>query len=184
MPRYQSSASKAKDNRSSAYTLLAVGGIGFIAVLMIFFNVIPLYRNAGINRYLVCGVMGAMFVLFIVFGLVSLRDSKVLLVKARSENSLRSEITRWCQENLKAEDVDALIRQETDSGELTEESGVGLTEEDRNETLTEEELYYRRTEIMRAAIEDKFMNLDEAFLDDFVDEYYQVLYEDNIADCR
>ena len=67
MPGYQSSASKAQDNRSSAYTLLAVGGIGFIVVLLIFFNVIPLYRNAGITKYLVCGVMGAMFILFIVF---------------------------------------------------------------------------------------------------------------------
>lgn len=100
MPGYQSSASKAQDNRSSAYTLLAVGGIGFIVVLLIFFNVIPLYRNAGITKYLVCGVMGAMFILFIVFGIVSMRDSRLLLVKAKSENSLCSEITRWCQENL------------------------------------------------------------------------------------
>ena len=60
MPQYQSSEAKAEDNRSSAYTLLAVGGVGFIAVLLIFFNVIPIYRNAGITKYLVCGVMCAM----------------------------------------------------------------------------------------------------------------------------
>ncbi len=162
MPRYQSSASKAEDNRSSAYTLLAVGGIGFIVVVLIFCNVIPLYRNAGITKYLVCGVMGAMFVLFIVFGIVSMRDSKLLLVKAKSENSLRSEIKKWCQENLDSAAVDALILKEEDSGG----------------ELTGEEMYYRRTEKIRAAIEDKFMNLDEAFVDDFVDEYYQELYED------
>ena len=109
MTGYQSSASKAQDNRSSAYTLLAVGGIGFIVVLLIFFNVIPLYRNAGITKYLVCGVMGAMFILFIVFGIVSMRDSRLLLVKAKSENSLCSEITRWCQENLDCAGIDALI---------------------------------------------------------------------------
>ena len=45
MPQYQSSEAKAENNRSSAYTLLAVGGVGFIAVLLIFFNVIPVYRN-------------------------------------------------------------------------------------------------------------------------------------------
>ena len=45
--------------------------------------------------------------------------------------------------------------------------------------MTEEEKYYRRTERMRAAIDDKFMNLDEAFVDDFVDGYYQEMYEDN-----
>jgi len=52
-----------------------------------------------------------------------------------------------------------------------------LTEE--RVELTEEEKYYRRTERMRAAIDDKFMNLDEAFVDDFVDGYYQEMYEDN-----
>lgn len=163
MPRYQSSEAKAEDNRSSAYTLLAVGGAGFIVVLLIFFNVIPVYQNAGITRYLVCGVMGAMFILFIVFGFVSMRDSRLLLVKAKSENSLRSEIERWCKENLDRASIDAVILEE----------GETLAE------LTEEERYYRRTERMRAAIDDKFMNLDEAFVDNFVDGYYQEMYEDN-----
>lgn len=163
MPQYQSSEAKAEDNRSSAYTLLAVGGIGFIVVLLIFLNVIPIYRNAGITKYLVCGVMGAMFILFIVFGFVSMRDSRRLLVKAKSESTLRSEIARWCQENLEDAVIDAEILEE----------GETLAE------LTEEEKYYRRTERMRAAIDDKFMNLDEAFVDDFVDGYYQEMYEDN-----
>ncbi len=109
MPQYRSSAEKAEDNRTSAYTLLAVGGIGFVAVILIFFNVIPLYQNAGISRYLVCGVMGAMFILFMVFGFVSMRDSKLLLVKAKSESSLVAEITRWCAENLNAADIDAQL---------------------------------------------------------------------------
>lgn len=167
MPRYQSSASKAEDNRSSAYTLLAVGGIGFILVVLIFCNVIPLYQNAGISKYLVCGVMGAMFVLFIVFGALSMRDSKLLFNKAKSETSLRFELTKWCQENLDSAAIDALVR-----------------EEDPAEELTAEEMYYRRTEKMRAAIEDKFMNLDEAFVDDFVDAYYQELYEDYVDNSR
>ncbi len=163
MPQYRSSEAKAEDNRTSAYTLLAVGGIGFIADLLVFLNVIPVYRNAGFTRYLVCGVMGAMFVLFIVFGFVSMRDSRLLLVKAKSENSLLSEITRWCQENLDGAVIDGEI---LDEGESLED-------------LTEEEKYYRRTEKIRAAIDDKFMNLDEAFVDNFVDGYYQEMYENN-----
>lgn len=163
MPGYQSSEVKAADNRSSAYTLLAVGGAGFLVVLLVFFNVIPIYRNAGITKYLVCGVMGAMFVLFIVFGFVSMRDSKLLLVKAKSENTLRSEMARWCQENLDSTAIDAEILEE---GEILSE-------------LTEEEKYYRRTEKMRATIDEKFMNLDEAFVENFVDGYYQEMYENN-----
>lgn len=162
MPRYQSSAEKAADHRSSACTLLAVGGIGFLVVVLIFFNVIPLYRNAGITRYLVCGVMGAMFILFVVFGFVSMRDSKILLVRAKSESTLVEEITKWCGENLNAAAIDAQ-----------------LDEDEAPEGLSDEEKYYRRTEKIKGLLEDKFMNLDEAFLEDFVDAYYQELYEDN-----
>lgn len=168
MPQYRSSAEKAEDNRSSAYTLLAVGGIGFVAVILIFFNVIPLYQNAGISRYVVCGVMGALFILFIVFGFVSMRDSKLLLVKAKSESSLMAEITRWCDENLDAAYIDAQL----------------IFVEEIAENPSDEEKYYLRTEKMKALIKDKFMNLDEAFVEDFVDGYYQKLYEDNVDHSR
>lgn len=168
MPGYQSSEAKAADNRSSAYTLLAVGWIGFAAVLLIFLDVIPFYQNAGITKYIVCGVMGAMFILFIVFGFLSMRDSKQLLVKAKSENSLLTEITRWCSENLNGDAIDTAI----------------MEEEEFPDDLTDEEKYFRRTEKIRAMIVDKFMNLDDAFVDDFVDEYYQGLYEDNSDHSR
>lgn len=154
---YQNSAARAEDNRSSAYTLLVVGGIGFVAVLLIFFNVTPLYRNAGITKYLVCGIMGAMFILFIVFGILSMRSSKVLFVKAKTENSLLAEMTRWCEANLNAEELDAELFQ--------------------GEEASEEQKYFIRAERMKELINDKFMNLDEAFVEHFVDEYYQGLFE-------
>ena len=53
---YQNSAAKAEDNRSSAYTLLFVGIVGFIIVLLIFVGVIPLYRGVSTTKYLICGV--------------------------------------------------------------------------------------------------------------------------------
>lgn len=154
---YQNSAARAEDNRSSAYTLLVVGGMGFAAVLLVFFNVIPFYRNAGINKYLVCGIMGAMFILFLVFGVLSMRNSKVLFVKANTENSLLAEMTRWCEANLNAEALDAELFQ--------------------GEEVAEEQKYFIRAERMKELINDKFLNLDEAFVEHFVDEYYQELFE-------
>lgn len=154
---YQNSAARAEDNRSSAYILLFMGVAGFICVLLIFLGVIPLYQSESTTRYLVCGVMGAMFVLFIVFGVVSMRNSRILLVKAKSEDSLLSELTKWCENNLSA-------------GLLDE----GLFEED----VLEEQKYFLRTDKMKAIINNKFINLDEAFLEHFVDEYYQRLFGD------
>ena len=157
---YQNSAAKAEDNRSSAYTLLFVGILGFIIVLLIFVGVIPLYRNVSTTKYLICGVMGALFVLFIVFGIVSMRNSKILFIKAKSEDSLLSEITKWCQEHLSAQLIDD-----------------GLSRDESWEETAEEQKYFRRTDKMKKIISDKFMNLDEALLEHFVDEYYQELFE-------
>ncbi|MGN1150881.1 MAG: hypothetical protein ACI4SN_01835 [Lachnospiraceae bacterium] len=156
---YQNSATRAEDNRSSAYTLLAVGSIGFVVILLMFLGVIPVYQNAGMTKYLVCGVMGAMFILFIVFGVVSMRSSKVLFSKAKAEDSLMTEMEKWCQTNLSPAKVDE-----------------GLFED---EELPEEQKYFKRTDRMKSMISDKFLNLDEAFLDHFIDEYYQKLYEES-----
>lgn len=153
---YQNSAVKAEDNRTSAYMLFLVGILGFIGIVLVFTGVIPVFSTTGTTRYFVCGVMGALFVLFIVFGVVSMRASKVLLVQAQSENSLLSELTKWCEENLSAEIVDE-----------------GLFEE----VMSEEQKYFKRTDKMKEIINDKFMNLDQGLLEHFVDEYYQGLYE-------
>lgn len=157
---YQNSASKAEDNRTSAYTLLFVGIVGFILVLLIFVGVIPLYQNKTTTKYLMCGVMGAMFILFIVFGSVSMRNSKILFIKAKSEDSLLSELTKWCERNLNAEQIDA-----------------GLFDDTTGQTIAEEQKYFKRSDRMKTIISDNFMNLDEAFLEHFVDEYYQELFE-------
>lgn len=153
---YQNSAQRAEDNKSSAYTLLFIGVIGLIACILILSGVIPMYRNSATTRYLVCGVMSALFILFIVFGFVSMKSFKVLSLKAKSEDSLLEEITKWCEENLTAEKIDE-----------------GLFE---NEEIPEEQKYFMRTDKIKKIIQDKFMNLEEAFLDNFIDDYYQNLF--------
>lgn len=153
---YRNSAAKAEDNRTSAYTLLFVGILGFVLVVLVFMGVIPLFQNTDTTRYFICGVMGSLFVLFIVFGVVSMRTSRILLVQAQSENSLLSELTKWCEENLSAEQIDS-----------------GLFEAE----MSEEQKYFKRTDKMKTIINDKFMNLDQGLLEHFVDEYYQGLFE-------
>lgn len=153
---YRHSAAKADDNRISAYTLFFVGILGFVCVVLVFTGMIPLFPSTGTTRYFVCGVMGALFILFIVFGVVSLRDSKILLIQAQSEDSLLSELTKWCEENISAENIDS-----------------GLFEEE----MSEEQKYFKRTDKMKELINDKFMNLDQGLLEHFVDEYYQGLFE-------
>lgn len=154
--QYLNSAQKAEDNKSSAYTLLVIGALGVIAVVLVFTDVIPLYQNAGITKYFVCGVMGALFLIFLALGVISMKNFKTLSADAESEAALVAKMRSWCAENLKAEQIDA-----------------GLFE---GEELPEEQKYFKRTDKMKQMIEGKFMNLDEAFLDNFIDEYYQELF--------
>lgn len=152
---YQNSEKQAEENRSSGYMLLIIGGAGLVAIILLFMGIIPI-NMAAMNKYMVCGVMGGLFVLFIVMGLVSMKSSLVLAKKAETENNLKGEITRWCEENLTAEIVDE-----------------GLFQSEQ----PEEEKYFKRVEKMKQYISHQFMNLDEGFLDSFTDEYYQNVFE-------
>ena len=154
--QYQNSAQKAEDNKSSAYTLLVIGVLGLIAVILVLTDVVPLYQNAGVTKYFVCGVMGALFIIFLILGVISMKNFKTLSADAESEKSLVERMRKWCEENLGAEQID--------EGMFGEEE------------LSEEQKYFMRTDKMKQMIEGKFMNLDEAFLDHFIDEYYQEIF--------
>ena len=62
----------------------------------------------------------------------------------------------WCRENLTAEKIETT---------LTEEG------------LSEEEKYFKRTEQMKTLISHSFINIEEGFLDNLIDEFYPELFE-------
>ena len=58
-----------------------------------------------------------------------------------------------------------------------EQIDAGLFDDTTGQTIAEEQKYFKRSDRMKTIISDNFMNLDEAFLEHFVDEYYQELFE-------
>ena len=153
---YIDSAKQAEENRSSGYMLVVVGGIGLAAIGLILADILRL--PAGLmNKYMICSVTGALFLLFFVMGILSIRSSRSLKVKAESESSLTSEIKNWCSDHLTAESLDKDLFPEGETGE--------------------EIKYFRRTDKMKAMISHQFLNLDEGFLDAFVDDYYPLIFE-------
>lgn len=157
---YQNSAERAEENRSSAYTLILVGGAGLLVMILGIIGIIPFHLSAS-SKYMVFGVMSALFLLFIVMGFVSMKSSKVFAKKAESENSLKTTMKKWCLENLNAEKLDEEVFGE-DSIELTEEAK-----------------YFKRVEIIKKRIQMQFMNLDVQFLDYFADDIYGEIFEEN-----
>lgn len=152
---YQDSLERANENRSSAWVLLAMGGIGILVIVLGILGIIPLRFS---NPYLFYGVMAAVFLLFLVAGIVSMKNACFFDKKAESENSLRSTMLAWCRENLCAET-------------LNEEIDVDGTE-------SEEALYFKRFEYIKAKLNYQFVNLDQGFLEKFIDDsVYDMVFD-------
>lgn len=159
---YQSNTKKAEENRSSAYMLMIIGGIGLVIVILFLLGVINIALFAS-NKYMVCGGMGFLFAVFFVMGVVSLKSSKTFEQRAKEENNLTTEMKKWCEENMTAALIDEIYSADKDELAAGEDS--------------EEVKYFKRTERMREMINHQFVNLDEGFLDAFIDEYYPAIFD-------
>lgn len=157
---YQSSAKKAEENKASAWSLILVGLLGIILIVLCFAGVIPMPANIrGSSMFF--GVMGIMCVAFVGLGFMSFLHAKTFEKDVESENSLKESLETWCKENLKGDEIDRFIRM-------------------RDPSLAGESLYFPRFELIKARINHEFLNLDQAFLDRFVDDViYDMVYPDD-----
>lgn len=151
---YQNKSEQAAENKSSAWTLLIVGSVGLVGLVLLLTGVLPLQLQ-GSNRFMIGGIMGAMFVIFIVMGFVSLKNSKQYAKEADSENSLKNTMEKWCKENLDGAKIDASLQLST---------------------MSETEWYFHRTALLKAVLNRQFVNLDQEFLDHFVDDMYDTIF--------
>lgn len=151
--RYLDNGARAKENRSSAWALLIVGGVGFVGVILGITGVLPLRLS---NPYLFYGVMMAVFLLFVVMGALSMKNARIFAEKAKVENTLLETVEKWCLETFRAGDLPP---------ELSEGTAQDNSVEDGQETL-----YFRRVEYLREQINRQFLNLDQGLLERFIDE--------------
>lgn len=154
---YQDYGEKAADNKSSAYTLLGAGAAGLVAVALNFMGVVtlPFYSSM---KYVVSGIMGAMFLFFFVMGIVSMKNAEKYAKKAESEKELTGELEKWFDECVSAEKIDEGL----------------FAEEDAD--LSEEQKYFKRFERMKELLAERFLNLDEGYADRFLDQHYQDIF--------
>ena len=153
---YHNNKERAEENRSSAWTLLFVGVVGLLIVILGISGIISI--NFG-NPYLMYGVMSAIFLIFIVMGVISMKNARMFARRAESEDTLRYAMISWYRENLDAASIDTEI-------------------EDAKET-SKEILYFNRVQKIKEKFNHQFMNLDQAFLEHFIDdEVYDKIFPD------
>lgn len=153
---YEEVSKKAEEFKSGAYTLIAVGIIGLIALGLLISGVLPI-RLSPSSQLMTCIVMGALFAVFLVMGIQSYRSYQNLLKKAEKEKGQRETLLAWCAENLRAEQIDASVP------DLQEGA--------------EEMRYFKRVDAMKRRIAEAFPELEEGYLELLIDEVYAQIFE-------
>lgn len=156
MKVYVSKESKKEETKSTAYSFLLVSVFGFIALILFATGALPVHV-ADYMKIMLCIVMGVMLLIFFVIGIVSLRQLKTLGTQAEKENDLSSEIISWFTSTYSAKDID----------------------ESMDEEVFDQDLYFKRYEIMTRFLSKQYPDLEETFLDHLVEELYGKLFEEN-----
>lgn len=145
-----------EDTKSTAYTFLIIGIIGLIALVLVALDIIHLNMESYM-KILMDVVMGLLFVIFIIIGVIYQRRLKVLKEEITQENSLTDEILEWFLANHSASDIDATI------GDTSKK---------------EEQLYFSRYEVMMKLLKSKYPTLEESYADHMIEEIYDRLYHE------
>lgn len=153
---YEEASKKAAEYKSGAQTLIAVGILGFILLGLLIGGVLPV-RLSPASQTLTVVVMGTLFLIFIVMGVLSVQSYRKLSKKAESENSLKEELMKYCAEKLQA-------------AKLDEEAEISGTD-------TQEVRYFKRTERLKERIREQYPEVEENYLDNFADEIYPQIFE-------
>ena len=158
MANYVDSAERAEENRSSAWVLLLVGGVGLVIIILNLCNVIQL-PFTGFTKYMFSGLMGALCIIFVVSGFISIKKTKTYTNAASVEKDNKKKIIEWCKENEVADKINMAIENEFPN-------------------LPEEEVYFKRYEGLKFFIYKNFNSMSVPFLEHVIDEIYDTLFED------
>ena len=139
------------DYKSSAGMFLAFGIIGLVFVIL---NVIGVLELLTVSFSLL--VMCAMFVAFIVIGVLSYKKAAAIKEEAAQETQVVKDLTRWLENAVTREELEA-CEEEADGAELA---------------------YLKKIELLKTTLADAFPEIDDSFLDQFVEDFYNSHFEE------
>lgn len=155
---YVDKKQKIEDYKSSGFVLTLVGGVGLVALVLLYLGIIPGFSGLKSN-YMFMGVMLVMFIVFVIAGIVSFAQIKTIILEAEADDDLISRVNQFFDEYLTVE-------------KLAKE--VVCSKKD-----TEEELYFKRTEYMTRVLLQKFPEMNESLREKIIDDKYGEMYENN-----
>lgn len=154
VPSFVRLSDKYNDIISSASTMLFVGIAGLLFMILVFAEIIPLPLSSE-TAWLFNTIMGGVFIIFIVAGIVSFMHAKQVKIDAEEEDNLIKNILSWADENLTIQQID----------------------NDLDLSQSMELLYFNRADKIKEALMHEFENADESLIYEYTEQIYQKLYE-------
>lgn len=152
MTTYTSAKTRHSETKSSAWSFLIIGSIGFFVITMALFGIITL----PLNKFSLF-IMEAMFIIFLSISGISFKNAAKMLDEISREDRLETRIKAWAKENLTA-------------GELT----AGL------EADTSEEMkYFMVSALIRERLMLAFPEVDDAYAEELTENFYNKLFSED-----
>ena len=151
---YEDKNNKAEDAKSSAVALLLVGGLGLVFIVLLMLDYLPIHLF-GLGKYLVSGIMAAMFLVFIAMGFSSIKTYKKYLGIAEEEQKNIEQIMDLLAQHMSKEVIDTKL-----AGEPEEMP----------------QIYYSRLALIKEFLETHYGGLEPALLEKLADDWYEELY--------
>lgn len=150
---FVSKKEKYKDYISTAYTFLIVGIAGIILSTLNLFHIVTFFRISGPSSILFYIVMYGMFGIFIFVGINAFTNSKRIKKEAGDEDNFLGSLDDFIKSTVNNDlflDVDM--------------------------NVSDEEIYFQRTEILKKLISGRYPDIDAALLEKTVDELYDNIF--------
>jgi len=152
---YEDADKKAEDYKSGADSLLIVGVIGIVALILLHLGVLPI-SLPFFTKTMITIVMGIMFIVFVVTGILSRKSYQKLKSQASTDKDIKADITRYLKESIDVEEFDKELTDDAPSMEI---------------------LYFRRMEKLKTMVFNYSEGIDVSFAEYILEEVYPDIFE-------
>lgn len=146
---------KYKDYQSTGIMFIVVAVIGIAVITLNLLGIISVFRTGGASAVLFYCVMYAMFIIFAFVGMNSFKNAAGIKAASVNEENFLQELNSYIDTNINASVFDSV---DTDG-------------------ISQEELYFRRTELIRTMLSEKYPDIDPGLLEQTIDETYDKIFQ-------
>lgn len=148
---------KMEDMRSTAFSFLLIGAAGLVFLILFYLKIIPFHMETYM-RNMMTVIMGIMFIAFLIVGVHSFRQIKVLRSQSNDEVTREDQI----RSHFFAEVTPSFV----------EEHLLFASEE------IPEQRYYLRMEVMKQILQNQEPLLKDNYLDYLTEAFYNELFSE------